>query len=86
MTADVVRFVESPITRAEVERSRRRQPGDLAAYDHFLRAIAFSHFARATASKLRDSRPPCSLNGGDKIREDLRRTGLSERESRIDLS
>jgi TolB-like protein len=41
ITAAVVHLAEPRITRAEIERSRRKQPESLDAYDHFLRGMAY---------------------------------------------
>lgn len=44
ITAMVVGLVEPQITRAELERSRRKHPENLDAYDHFLQGMAcFEH-------------------------------------------
>jgi adenylate cyclase len=43
ITAAVVSLVEPRITRTEIERSRRKHPENLDAYDHFLRGMAQLH-------------------------------------------
>jgi TolB-like protein/Tfp pilus assembly protein PilF len=39
ITLDVVRAIEPSVQLAEIERSRRKRPESLDAYDHFLRAL-----------------------------------------------
>ena len=43
ITAAVVRVAEPRIGRAEVERSRRKHPENLDAYDHFIQGLACFH-------------------------------------------
>jgi pentatricopeptide repeat protein len=40
ITESVIGLVEPQITQAEIERSRRKRPESLDAYDHFLRGLA----------------------------------------------
>lgn len=43
ITAAVVTLAEPQISRAEVERSRRKHPENLDAYDHFIQGLAWFH-------------------------------------------
>ena len=43
ITAAVIRVVEPRISQAEVERSRRKHPENLDAYDHFIQGLAWLH-------------------------------------------
>ena len=43
ITAAVVRVAEPRISHAEVERSRRKHPENLDAYDHFIQGLAWFH-------------------------------------------
>ncbi len=50
VTASVVGAIEPSLRKAEIERSRRKRPDSLAAYDLFLRALAPIHVMRPEAN------------------------------------
>ncbi len=50
ITAHVIGLVEPKITLAELERSRRKHPGNMDAYDHFLQGSALFHRLDASTS------------------------------------
>ena len=50
VTANVVGAIEPSLRRVEIERSRRKRPESLAAYDLFLRALAPIHAMRPEAN------------------------------------
>ncbi|MDG4885372.1 adenylate/guanylate cyclase domain-containing protein [Mesorhizobium sp. WSM4884] len=46
ITESVIGVIEPQIRRAEIERSRRKRPGSLDAYDLYLRALSKTHSSR----------------------------------------
>ncbi|TAJ36393.1 MAG: adenylate/guanylate cyclase domain-containing protein [Reyranella sp.] len=53
ITEAVVGVLEPAIQQAEIERTRRKRPENLNAYDHYLRSLTFTHaFTREAAQEM----------------------------------